>query len=78
MSERKLTINHETWHYSVGKQFAVIRYPDSKKKITVSLSKITGLDPDVIQKGKKNGNQDGMVKPSDMKSYILTYCRIQK
>lgn len=67
---RKITINDEIWSVFIGKSNAVIHNPRTEKKSIVSLDKITGRPLELIERGRRKKTEDGMVKPSDIRSFI--------
>lgn len=67
---RKLHIGNETWEYKVGKGSTVIVSPNGKKVVARNWD-IVDLLPHVFEKGQYRGNEDGMVKPSLVKDYII-------
>lgn len=64
MSWRKMTIHDKVWQFKFGKQNAVIRYPESDKKVTVSYTKLTGSSEAEI-------DENTMVQPKHIKKYIV-------
>lgn len=68
---RKLVVDGETWEYMIGKNNVVLRNPRDERKMVLTLQRVTGRSSETLEKGKKNGNRDGMVTPADLKVFIL-------
>jgi hypothetical protein len=81
---RKIHINGKEWSFKVGKRFAAIKSPDNKR-FDVKLEDIKKLPQATIDAARgnrcdacvgpcdyvENYMRDGMIRPSDIKNYIL-------
>ena len=69
MSWRTLRIGDEEFRYRLGTGFAVIRTEDGKSHV-VSLSKLTGRSPMLLERGRWKGTTDGMVGPRHIRAWV--------
>ena len=70
--KRKLHISGQVWTYRIGRHTIVIRYPDGIKTVRAECSDVTGLSPDIRDRGKWKGTSDAWVKPAQIKNWIKT------
>jgi hypothetical protein len=55
--------------YRIGETFVVYKMPDGKK-LVVPAHRIKFLPPDVFERGRRKGTQDGQITPREIKEYI--------
>jgi hypothetical protein len=70
---RRLQIGTEVWEYLIGRCFAVIRSPKTRKKTSVTLSVLTGRSVYALERGLWKKTSDGMVGPSHVRAFILAH-----
>lgn len=57
------------WDYRIGSGTAVLRSPEGEKKV-VPLHEIKGIAANLVERGRWKGTSDGMILPSEVKTYI--------
>lgn len=77
MGWRKINIDNQIFEYKIGKQNVVITYVinNSIVKKIVSYDDIPGKSVDLVDRGRIKKTTDGMIRPSDIKNYIIENLR---
>lgn len=68
---RNITVLGKVWRWKAGRDVAMIYSPEERRYV-VRLDKVTGLSMDVIARGQWKRTSDGMVRPSEIRTYIET------
>lgn len=68
---RQIVVQDQVWGYFIGKHNVVLTLPNDGPKRVITLDKITGRSLEAIDRGRKNKTEDGMVRPSDLRAFIL-------
>lgn len=69
MALRNITVLGKIWRFQIGTAAAVI-YDPAKRRYVIALPDITGSSHYTIERGRRKKTQDGMVLPSEIRSYI--------
>lgn len=74
---RQIDVDGAQWWFRVGHQNIEIWPPEGKKHV-VSQAKITGRTPDLIDRGRWKGTEDGMIKPGHVRGYIRQHLNAEE
>lgn len=66
---RPIDVDGSDWWFKVGKRSVEIWDPNGTKHVA-TVAAITNRTPDLIDRGRYKGTEDGMVKPGHVRDYI--------
>lgn len=67
---RKIVVGNANWEYRVGDTYVVAKNPTTNKGARITISELTGVSWDEIQRAKRKGSNWGGVTPAHIAKWL--------